>query len=145
MGRAEDAGPPVSAVVIDASAVLAWLLPTQASEAGDRFLLEPPGKFIAPAVMAWEVGNVLLNLRHRGRLAAEDYAEAMRFIEAFEIAVAPPHPPEWVEALAVRETLSLFDACYLAQAEVEEAGLASRDRELLTAAQRRGVSVWDLQ
>lgn len=135
----------MTAVVVDASAVLAWLLPTQSSETGASFLLDPPGKFIAPAVMAWEVGNVLLNLRHRGRLNADDYAEAAGFLEAFEISVAPAHPSEWVEPLALRETLSLFDASYLALAEVEEAGLASRDRELLSAARRRGVSVWDLQ
>jgi predicted nucleic acid-binding protein len=135
----------VTRVVVDASAALAWILPTQRSHAADQFILDPPGPLIAPAIVRWEVGNVLLSFHQAGRLTVSDYLEGAGFAEAFEIAVASAHDPALIEPLARLERLSLFDACYLAQAEIEEADLVSRDRNLIATARNRGVMVWDLQ
>ena len=49
-------------VTIDASAVAAWLLPDEASAAADRLYAEAlraAGAFQAPALFAWETGNLL--------------------------------------------------------------------------------------
>lgn len=135
-------------VVLDASAALGLLLPSQATGAGAAFLLAAEAeRFIAPYVFAWEVGNVLVRLRLRGLLAGEAYHEAFDHLSALEVAMSPAPTPDAVVALgdlAAAEGIRLFDAAYLALAVDRRCPLASRDALLLEVA-RRYVPTYDLR
>ena len=132
-------------LVVDASAVLAWLLPSQSTRAADAFLLNMDDhELVAPFIFDWEVRNVLVARRLAERLAMEDFAAAIAQLADFEIAFDEPHDAESVSELALHEGLTLFDAAYLATALAETDGIVSRDRDLLTAAERRGLAIFDL-
>lgn len=136
----------MTAVVLDASAALAWLLPSQATAAACRLLAQSDDHdFIAPDVFVWEVANVLL-AKARGRSIV--VGEALDQLDGIEIAFDEPLTASEVRQLmdvAAAAGLSLFDAAYLALAIERRAVLASRDRPLLAAAATVGVDVFDLR
>jgi predicted nucleic acid-binding protein len=133
-------------VVLDASAVLTWLLPSQATARGNRLLEKADEyEFIAPDVFQWEVANVLLTKARRGSISIRD---ALDLLAGVEITFDHPLVGEEVRQLmdvAAVSGLSLFDAAYLALAIEQDAGLASRDGVLLKAAAGMGVDVVDLR
>lgn len=136
----------MTAVVLDASAALAWLLPSQATATAHR-LLEQADEydFIAPDVFRWEVANILV-AKARGHSLV--IGEAFGQLDGFEIALDHPLNDGEVRQLAdvaITAGLSLFDAAYLALAIERSAVLASRDRLLLSAATVVGVDVFDLR
>ena len=132
-------------VVIDASAALGWLLPTQSTAAGDAFLRTDVQPRVAPAVFAWEVGNVLAARITKGRLSPDELPALREEWATFDIALAEDVPAEPLLPFAAAEGLSLFDAAYLALALELGAELASRDADLLAAARLHGVPVHDLR
>lgn len=134
-------------VVLDASAALAWILPTQATPAAAA-LLDQSGTLIfeAPDIFAWEVRNVLLTLDRRGVLADGEYDEALAIYDDLVVRLGPPVLEiDQLAALARGTRLSLFDAAYLALALDQDRALASRDEALLTVADAAGVECYDLR
>lgn len=136
----------MTAVVVDASAALAWLLPSQATASADRLLAQADGyDFMAPNVFLWEVANVLV-VKARGHSLV--VGEAFDQLDGIEIALDQPLTDSEVRQLvdvATTAGLSLFDAAYLALAIERRAVLASRDKPLLVAAATVGVDVFDLR
>lgn len=134
--------------VVDASAVLSWIVPTQATEAAVAFLAaRDTQRFLAPYIMDWEIGNVLLTLLRRGALAPRDFGRARQEVITLSIEAQPPLAAETLDDLLVvsfESRLSLFDMSYLNLAVEEGAALVSRDRQLLEAAARRGVECINL-
>lgn len=78
------------AFVIDASVVLAWLLPDERSEAAQRLLQravhERPR---APSLLMLEVGNALLQAERRTRLYRAARLELLDALTALPIALEP--------------------------------------------------------
>lgn len=136
----------MTAVVLDASAALAWLLPSQATTAANRLLVQADDyDFIAPDVFLWEVANVVMIKACGHSLVVR---KAFEQLDEFEIAFDRPLADGEVRRLvdvATTAGLSLFDAAYLALAIERDAGLASRDGLLLKAATAVGVDVFDLR
>ncbi|MGQ3069322.1 MAG: type II toxin-antitoxin system VapC family toxin [Brevundimonas sp.] len=133
-------------VVVDASAALAWLLPSQATATAHRLLERADEhQFIVPDVFIWEVSNVLMAKTRSHSVVLSD---AFDQLDGMEIAFDDPLTEGEVRQLtgvATTAGLSLFDAAYLALA-IERSGiLASRDGVLLTAAMAVGVDVFDLR
>jgi predicted nucleic acid-binding protein len=137
----------VKSVVLDASAALAWLLPSQATEAASAFLGQVDATiFQAPAIFAWEVYNVLVGMVRRGLLTAEGYDKALLNYQRLNIQLhASAAGIEELALLARTTRLSLFDASYFALAVAEGWPLASRDEALLTVAVANGVECFDLR
>lgn len=137
----------MSHVVVDASAAIAFLLPSQTTRATQEFFEDSHrGQLIAPSIFTWEVTNVLVRLGLRGvRSAALE--QALTAISALEIAVQTAPLDAHVLAIA-REALqlglSVFDTSYLLLAIEWDCPLASRDDRLLFVA-RRFVPCVDLQ
>lgn len=133
-------------VVLDASAALAWLLPSQATATAHRLLAQADEHdFIAPDIFLWEVTNVLLVKARSHSLVMED---AFDQLDGFDIALDDPLTDADVRQLtgvAITAGLSLFDAAYLALAIERSGTVASRDGVLLTAAMAVGVDVFDLR
>lgn len=136
-------------VVLDASAALAFSLPSQANPAVDAFFARTPLPSLrAPGVFRIEARNALLRFERIGAIVAA-HADAAWSLIAAMVTLAPLGEIDagfdGVIALARAERLSFFDACDLDMAIREAASLASLDKALLTAAQRRGIAVEDLR
>jgi len=136
----------MTAVVLDASAVLAWLLPSQATASAGRLLAQADEyDFMAPDVFVWEVANVLVAKARGHSIVVRD---AFAQLDGIEIAFDQPLTDSEVRQLvdvATTAGLTLFDAAYLALAIERRAVLASRDKPLLAAAATVGVDVFDLR
>jgi predicted nucleic acid-binding protein len=125
------AADPGGLVVVDASIVVTLLIdPAAPGDAvGERLA---HSDLIAPALMPFEVANVLRRRRLAGRLSAAEAALAHG-----ELADLPVRLWPW-EAIAPRawelgESLTSYDASYVALAELTNAALLTRDRRLANA------------
>ena len=136
----------MTAVVLDASAVLAWLLPSQATATADRLLMQADDyDFIAPDVFVWEVANVLVAKARGHSIVVRDAFDQLDGIEiTFDRPLTDGEVRQLVD-VATTVGLSLFDAAYLALAIERHAVLASRDKPLLSAATAAGLPVFDLR
>ncbi len=135
--------------VIDASAALSWLAPTQATASSAVFLqTRRESRLVAPHIFNWEVGNTLIGLQRRRLLSAAALEQAFVDLRAFDVFVALPMSPSEIEDLALiaREwSLSLFDSAYLQLALERDFALVSRDSQLLTVAGSEGLECVDLR
>ncbi len=136
-------------VVIDASAALAWALPSQSTAATAELISRAEDyEFVAPAIFHFEIFNVLVKHRRRGLIDDEAYLTAAQILAEANVVLEAPLLPMAVEQLASYAQvigLGLFDAGYLKLALDLDANLASRDKALLDAAATWGVTVHDLR
>ena len=136
-------------LVVDASAAVGWIAPSQSTAAGEQLLSTlDTAQAIAPAIFAIELRNALLKLERRGAISSSQVDAALaRLGLLVSVRDGPGEQvnPDRLLSLARAETLSLFDAVYLDLALREGAALASRDAPLLEAAHRRGIEVRDLR
>ena len=138
------------AITIDASAVAAWLLPDEASAAADDLYaraLHGNEPFQAPALFAWETGNLLNMARRRGRITVAQAHSALRLLARAKVALEIVPELARVEAtieLARRNELTVYDASYLEQALRTGAQLATKDMQLRRCALKAGVACLDL-
>ena len=136
----------MATVCVDASLVLAWLLPEELTAAAyaAKDMLERKGtELIAPSMLALEVPSVLRQSVHRGRVSAKYGDEAFASFQLMDIRVSHPRP--LVErAWALGKTLNvgrLYDMYYLALAEIESCELWTADRRLANLAEQHPVAV----
>ena len=138
------------AITIDASAVAAWLLPDESSAAADDLYaraLHGNEPFQAPALFAWETGNLLNMARRRGRITVAQAHSALRLLARAKVALEIVPELARVEAtieLARRNELTVYDASYLEQALRTGAQLATKDMQLRRCALKAGVPCLDL-
>lgn len=133
-------------IVLDASAALAFLLPSQRTDASEALLDKAEEhRFAAPAIFPWEVGQVLLRRFHK---TPERAGEGLSRLMALPVNVSlltDPGEPQALIPIAASRQLSLFDAAYLDLALALDAPLATRDAALISAAADAGASVLDLR
>ncbi len=134
-------------IIVDASAAASWLLASQSTRAAEFFLLDLDSYHLAaPDIFQWEVGNLLL--RQARRDPQFDLNLAYQRLDEFQIEVARPLGRRQLRRLsgvAADRGLSLFDASYLWLCLGLDAGLASRDTALLSAASAAGQPIFDLR
>ena len=134
-------------LVVDASAAASWLLASQSTAPARRLLAALADyELIAPDVFQWEIGNLLV--RQSRRDAGFDLSQAFARLDEYEIGLAPVMSAAEVRRmafLAQGRGLSLFDAAYLWLTLERDAGLASRDADLLNAVADAGQDVLDLR
>lgn len=141
-------------IVVDASAVLGWLVedpsPSADSPAGVLERIVAPDeagrirRFHAPALLSFEVTNALVMGERRGRWASEDVAEVLDLLARWPIETEPaPDGPTRARIVAICriDGLTAYDAAYLELAGRAEATLLTFDRRLAQAATRRGIGV----
>jgi predicted nucleic acid-binding protein len=120
--------------VVDASIVAAWALPdedsSRAAEALERLRSEPA---LAPALLFFEVRNVLLVNERRGRLTEVQSAEFLRALSRLPIRVDRSPDETQLMTLARRHRLSVYDAAYLELALRERLDLVTLDARLEAA------------
>lgn len=139
-----------AAVTIDASAVAAWLLPDEASAAGDHLYAQAllrPGAFQAPALLAWEAANLLATAQRRGRITPDHADAALALLTKVGVRLEGAPDERRLQAtldLARLHALTVYDASYLEQALRTSARLATKDAALRRQATRAGVECLDL-
>ena len=132
-------------MVVDASAALAWLLPSQATPVSEALARSRASlTLVAPFVFAWEVRNVLMGKLRAGALTSVQHDDMVGEFKRLGVVEAEAFAPDLVAETAWRHRLSLFDACYFTMARTLGAALVSRDDELLGACRTSGVPVYDL-
>lgn len=116
-------------IVVDASAVIELLLRTDRGEKVATYALAPDERMHAPHLLDLEIGQVLRRLVQmreitaaRGREALADFADLL--IER------SPHHPFLARIWELRDSLTAYDAAYVALAEGLGRALLTCDSKL---------------
>ena len=143
---------PTPAFVLDASVTAAWLLPDERTVASERAYARLRASQIdahAPELWVWECGNVIANAVKRNRIVIGDAQPMWNLLESVRTRVSlvafEPKQVGACLALAVEETLSLYDAAYLWLAMSMRLPLLTHDQRLAAAASHQAVDVWRLE
>lgn len=132
------------AIVLDASVVLAWLLPDESSESAQQLVLRAAREqTCAPSVLLLEVANALLHAERRARLRTAARLELFDAFTSLPIALEPVSAESTLRAseLAASRSLTVYDACYLELAASRGCLLATFDVALARAAHAEGIAV----
>lgn len=118
--------------VVDASVVLTWLLHEPVPTAAQRILEEHISgvhPLVAPELLQYEVANVLARGAGVSPRAALIGHERFQALEIGTLALGDADYRRALE-LALRHTLTVYDASYLALAQALGVTLATADRKL---------------
>ncbi|MGO8697001.1 MAG: type II toxin-antitoxin system VapC family toxin [Limisphaerales bacterium] len=132
------------AYVIDPSVALAWLLPDETNAQADavRVAVENGADAWIPVHWWLEIGNGLLMAERRGRITAEQVAQALSLVNALpleEDEETAEQIPVRTLTLARKHGLTVYDAAYLELAQRRGATLATFDEQLLKAAAKEKI------
>ena len=123
---------------VDASLVVAWLVPSQRSASVEDVWLayaQEEDQFIGPPLLPAETLSAIRRLTSRGMLSQE---ESTGLVEDFlSLSIPTPAPAGLYQrayALAAKYHHStVYDACYLALAEIFSCNLLTLDQRLYNA------------
>ncbi|HEX4602219.1 MAG TPA: type II toxin-antitoxin system VapC family toxin [Gemmatimonadales bacterium] len=119
-------------IVVDASAMVELLLRTPAAALVAQRVFQPSETLHAPQVLDLEVAQVLRRYATRAELTPARGAQAIELLLQFPIE-RYPHEPLLRRIWRLRDTLTAYDAAYIALAEVLDAPLLTRDQRLARA------------
>lgn len=118
-------------VVVDASVVVAALVDVgKTGRWAEDILLSD--HLVAPHLMPVEVANVLRRSTDAGEITADSAALAHADLQALTVDLLP-YAPVASRAWALRDDLTLYDAWYVALAELLDSELATLDGRLARA------------
>ena len=138
----------MTVICVDASLVLAWLLPEELS--AKAFALkeqwdEQGTELVAPALLHSEVPSVLRQSVYRGRIALDEGDEAFQSFLEMSIRIREPEgllAQAWALGKAVNAP-RLYDVFYLALAEMQGCEFWTADRRLANlVASRSTLARW---
>ncbi|GHC53521.1 type II toxin-antitoxin system VapC family toxin [Neogemmobacter tilapiae] len=129
-------------LVVDASAVAAWLMPDEIGVDLVR-LRERGDQLIAPWLLWVELRNLLLMAIRRNRISPDMAARVLASADALGVALDTNPNSTILMDHAGRYRLTAYDALYLELAKREAAGLLSADKALCHAARQERVTVLD--
>ena len=120
----------MTAIVVDASVVVDFLVDVSAGAAAVRArLLGEASPWVAPELMDAEVAHVM-----RGQALRGEISTAVANLALAELIALPlqryPHRPLLQRAFALRDNATVYDALYIALAEVLDVPLLTRDAAL---------------
>lgn len=118
----------MTALVVDASAIVELLLTT---EVGRRVAVELAAEqtLHAPELLGVEVVSVLRRLTRRNEITDDEARQALIDLDALGIEVYA-HSPLLDRALELRESVTAYDAVYVALAEAMNVALLTCDAKL---------------
>lgn len=130
--------------VVDASVTAAWCFQdeaTAATQALRRDLID--GCLVVPLLWHAECANLLVTAERRGRVTADQRTELLELLGALPTETDPEtdriRGP--IVRLAMEQRLTVYDAIYLDLARHRGLKLATRDKDLIRAAQATGVEL----
>ncbi len=119
-------------IVLDASAVVEWLLQTPVGHNIERRIYSRAESLHAPHLLDLEVTQVLRRQAREGRVAPRRAEEAVHDLIRLKVK-RYPHTALLLSIWQHRHTLSAYDAAYIALAETLGATLITRDARLASA------------
>lgn len=120
-------------VVVDASVVVSALVGGDARSEWAASVLQ--GTLLAPALLPFEVANVLRRLETGGRLTPDGAAQGLADLRDLRIELWP-FDAVVAQVWALRGSLSAYDASYVAVAAAADVPLATLDGKLVLGAGR---------
>ena len=136
-------------ICVDASAVLAWLLPDQRAGSVSRLwlhLLESGDELVGPPLLYAECTSVLREHAYQGTISADESVDLLRDLLALPILIVQD-PELYLRAMSLATRLRhrrAYDAQYIAAAQLAEAEIVTLDGGLRQAAVEAGTSVRSL-
>jgi predicted nucleic acid-binding protein len=130
--------------VLDNSVVTGWYLPEQATAYCESIALRLGGdKALVPALWQLELANVLKTACTRGKVSLDSARQILDVLGALPIEIddGPAPGQRQIFELAMRHSLSSYDAAYLELAMRLGLPLATQDQQLKDAALVAGVEV----
>jgi predicted nucleic acid-binding protein len=131
--------------VLDSSMTMAWAFRDETTPGTlDILELATSEACWAPGVWPLEVCNAVISAQRRGRFTSDDVPLFLDLVGRLGVSVEGltlQHAVEDVLPLAVRQTISSYDAAYLDLALRKKAPLATLDAGLARAARASGVDV----
>jgi predicted nucleic acid-binding protein len=132
-----------SAVVLDVSVIMAWLMPDEATESTRTMQARMAGvTALVPALWKIEIGNSLLMAARRGRINHAQRSAILHLVARLPVRVDKFTQRQLFThtlALADRHGLTLCDAAYLELAVRMGVALLTYDTLLQKAARAEGV------
>lgn len=123
-------------IVVDASALLEALLRTPAAKAVERRLFEPRQTLHAPHLLDVEVAQVIRRYAANGEIDGERGRSVLLDLADFPVQ-RYPHDLLLPRVWDLRQTITAYDAVYVALAEALAAPLLTRDKRLAAATGHR--------
>ena len=130
----------MTAPVVDCSAAAAWVLADEHSGPADAALdVVVSHGAVAPALLWFEIRNVLIRAERLGRIAPRDTELALSLLADLRLRL--DHAPREEEVMRLARTygLTAYDAGYLELALRDRRPLAALDRKLVRSAEAEGV------
>lgn len=125
-------------IVLDASAAIELLLRTARGERVEALIQDSDVTLHAPYLLDVEVTQVLRRLSRAGILTTRRAALALETLGELRI-TRYDHTLVLKRVWALRDTLSAYDACYVALAEQLDARLVTFDAQLASAKHRATI------
>lgn len=129
-------------IVVDASVVISWALSDENHPTSALALKKiKVGEAVVPALLWFEVRNVLIINERRRRLDGTTTRKILRDLARLRINVDRTPDEDEVMRLARTHRLTVYDAAYLELAQREGAHLATLDSQLAKAALAERVPI----
>lgn len=123
----------MTAIVVDASVAMKWLVPEDLSEEAVR-LLDGSFDLLAPDLLFPECGNVLWKKVIRGELSAAEAQPILAELARAPLLVVPSRPLlEVALPIALDTRRTVYDALYLAVAVLKDCALVTADERFARA------------
>jgi len=132
----------MSALVLDASVALSWVLHEQEEYASIAVQAAFADGAHVPSLWVYEIQNVLALITRRGRLTLNDARTACSAIASIPTQVHAPKGLGREFSLGVQSGLTAYDASYLCIAQDLQLPIATLDEELSRAAQILGITAF---
>ena len=127
-------------IVIDASVAAVWLFDDESEALAETVLtMLASQECYAPVLWQYEIRNLLLTGVRRSRIDEDIMVERLNAVESLPILIDREAQLDVATSLAQRHALSFYDALYLELALRRNAGLATLDKALLSAARAEGA------
>ncbi len=130
-------------IVVDASAIVPLVMDDEDDDTRAASLvhrIQTEGGLV-PALFWYEIRNVLARAERTERSTPVKRELFLNLVESLSLKYDFPPPSESLFALIARHPLTVYDAAYLELALRNQCPLASRDADLVKAAQAEGLEV----
>jgi predicted nucleic acid-binding protein len=135
----------MAAVVIDASIASAWCFPderTDYTKTVFQAVSSSAVESVAPRLWAYEIRNSILMGLRRGRFSKADSEQFLVSLNELNVRLSEPASYDGVFSVAQEYGLTVYDAAYLDVAMQDRLPLASLDGQLVRAAQKAGIQLF---